>query len=886
MKKETNELILKSGIASLGLLCQALFASQNSNPALQKAIINFFMDGLTKDNIVWRRSCLAALSDLLNSHDFDEIIPKEHILKLRQSLFKITFSIPSSEEASAILAMDTGSIMNSVIASWMILHEDTKFEPFSSETSTSQFVGVLNAVLSNGRVLSKLTDIEDQQSISRLLNVLLLEYKEYILSNEKLFQAVSHALNFQLILCPLSQIRSESRTMIYNLCQLGCDIIWKLIIQGAVKILVSAEENLGPKSTSSFVYHDLTCKSDKEISWRIFRAIASGIPVSSVSETTEVWKALAQNAIILCHPMLIQVASESGWCTLCRIAGVSDPTGIVSSYGLSLINSFLEIEGKNDFNFLGEIGNISQPISDGFYEAFSSLLSLFIALSPKVILPPAILFITKALSYDQVKDITSTDIEIFGTPAGFLHTDPTVKSVRKEFDDRPKTETEEWELKLRKELSKKQQNGINKSVNISKKDRALIESQMEIENQIRNRVQKVKQMILSGLDLINAIISAVKFLFSNEVLTEIQSQFRYLLDLVLHGLIKRELIIHSDTGRSNTKPVILAGSKPIETFCRMGQLTNVEGTKAESLIQSFIPMTILRVIGVMEGEPGIPKMWCRISIESSILKMLTLFEDLLKMNDNDNTDFNSDLSPCCLNYIFPFIWCVVTGSGQTTQLKEKTRADIASRAGTILASQAVLIGESSLAPRVEFCRANFALMSKYDKWHVLGQQSLREFTSSFIDGYDESHDDLIHIYNQLLEESFHRQEIIRMVALESLAALPKPKILREDAYIRLLIHSHDTNVNIQTLSQKLLKSNYPSIIPNHETIHNIVDLVTDDIPDIRKNAAKTFSTSLDQHREYLAHGLSCLFKKYKDLVSCEFVGLLFFLLSFVVISNN
>lgn len=367
-------------------------------------------------------------------------------------------------------------------------------------------------------------------------------------------------------------------------------------------------------------WNDPQPRSSRDFGHRVYTALQTGFPVGENNSSSErsdqvraLEGALLDVAVIACHPIICATMGDDVWVRLCFRVGTGPH--IVDTYGAKWIESRVSADNADLSH-----GGLSDSIPIDFRNATLAAITLFTEVATQTVLPTVIPWCLGALQNAEVNSSTHTDVAVWATPEGTLHFDPTVKKVTGKVDDRPKTAEEKWERELRKELDAKRGAKATTAGKGSKGGEKLTKAEMELkiaqtekEAQIRKRVQALRSGVINSLDVLDAILNGIRRSVGDESRESFGLWIGKVIDVVLHGLIARELFIYRN-GQKGEVGAVLAGKKGLQTFVNLAEAA---GEKIEDLVEPpVLSAAILRAGGVLEGSDGLDEKYCKQPVSS------------------------------------------------------------------------------------------------------------------------------------------------------------------------------------------------------------------------------------------------------------------------------
>ncbi|ERE74489.1 translational activator GCN1-like protein [Cricetulus griseus] len=214
--------------------------------------------------------------------------------------------------------------------------------------------------------------------------------------------------------------------------------------------------------------------------------VISGVPALKGDSTST--EALAQEMLIISHhPSLVAVQSALWPALLTRMQ--IDPEAFITRHLDQIIPRI----------------TTQSPLNQSSMNAMGSLSIL----SPDRVLPQLISTITASVQNPALCLVTREEFAIMQTPAGELFDKSIIQSIKKA---NMKRENKAYsfkeqiiELELKEEIKKKR--GIKEEVQLTSKQKEMLQAQMDKEAQIRRRLQELDGELEAALGLLDAIMT-------------------------------------------------------------------------------------------------------------------------------------------------------------------------------------------------------------------------------------------------------------------------------------------------------------------------------------------------------------------------------------------
>ena len=564
--KESSEPVLMSGANALGVHAKMVLSAGEDQASLK-----LLLSGLNDSKSLMRIASLQAL--LLAC---DETV-QTNLDELVQVLIKITQDVQAAGITILDPKKDTRTYVEGVYASLILVKlicwgKTTLIEPLLSA----------DGFLFNEKLYAKLLVKPDEQQM--YADLLMLCFSTPLLL-ERILSEFDVGLNNALSKAMAWVWVGVDATVRRNIAQSQSLLILK--DQSVLKPLISlARTGLGTmikevyesQSTDKSLFSGETPgRSSKDIAQRVVVIIQSLLP-NSLQDHLLVTEALLELYIVCVHPLMVKHHGNDLWI---RLVFRSELTPTILTLAQDRINQWLSTTTQDE-----TLGGLNPCFSPGFRQATLTGLGLASAIVPGSIIKP---FLFKALELIQstpYEEVSPSDIAIWKTPADQLYLDPlNVKSTPTSSKTRL-TEEEKWELELKQKLA------AQKKTPQTKQEKEMVNERFKFEQNTRQRVSLLKQNMDLGLDLLDALISAILSDAMKSGLDYLAVYLNEIIETLLHFAIKNEFVEHEREPAGQ-----LGGLRLVHVFLKLAQVC----LPPELDIQA-VSHTLLIALGVNTSE--------------------------------------------------------------------------------------------------------------------------------------------------------------------------------------------------------------------------------------------------------------------------------------------
>ncbi|KAJ1919766.1 translational activator of GCN4 [Mycoemilia scoparia] len=232
---------------------------------------------------------------------------------------------------------------------------------------------------------------------------------------------------------------------------------------------------------------------------------------------------------------------------------------------------------------------------------------------------------SQCIDAEALSNVTPDELGVFYTPEGVLYNHPLKKAEEIEDKNRPDYATEKWERELRASLAKKKE--AKAQPKLTKEEKAAVEAQQKLEDEMRAKVNKLASQVTRGLSLIESVVKGNK---------EVASQFM----LSIIRLVVSESIVKGKVGR-------LVGPKASETLVTVG-------TAALGLESSLVYTITIATLRALGRDDDVPEEWKVEPLDDLLIRILfkvRMGSEILA------------LSIPAFVYVYPLIQTVIKSNG-------------------------------------------------------------------------------------------------------------------------------------------------------------------------------------------------------------------------------
>ena len=193
---------------------------------------------------------------------------------------------------------------------------------------------------------------------------------------------------------------------------------------------------------------------------------------------------------------------------------------------------------------------------------------------------------------------------------------------------------------------------------LSKKDKELVDKQIEFEKQARDRVEEVYEGIINVLDAFNIILDSIGAQSGDQ---DDETSFGPFVYSLVDGLIQNLVYFYGPQDSENSQICTEFSDVFLATYVQIGK---VLCTRVPSLLKPVpeLSSATLRLNGCIEGYDAIPVYMCQDTINDQLSVCLTI----LKESHTPSTPF----PPSQFCYIFPLLQSVIINQKVKAMLKK------------------------------------------------------------------------------------------------------------------------------------------------------------------------------------------------------------------------
>ncbi|KAJ3153392.1 translational activator of GCN4 [Geranomyces michiganensis] len=615
-------------------------------------------------------------------------------------------------------------------------------------------------------------------------------------------------------------------------------------------------------------------RSSDTVGHKVYGALCAVLPVvyedrrkdDSAEWMSAIETALMDLAVVACHPVVTEIMGDDVWIRLCFRSGTGPH--ILGDHVAAYVHKWLVTGQGEDVSE----GGTSAALAESFRRATLATITLFTDVATEVLIAEALPWCLKAMTNEKLLTLNAIDVEIWATPAGTLFLDPAAKKTNGKVDERPKTADEKWERELKKELQKKGKAGPGgkgaADVKLSKAEREAQQAQLAKEADIRAKVDVLRQQLLVGLNVLQAVVDGVRRSVGDEAHEAFGEWVGRVVRVLLHAVIARELVVVRK-GVAGPGGAVLAGKQAVELYCQLGEIC---GPQLAPLVNPpALAMATLRAIGVSEAtEEGVAKRFCKQSLPVYLSTVLNQVKEQYTSQQ--------PLEPAVFSYVFPLLRAIVLREGRIGALKDRDAADLAMAASDILLAHCGL-ASSSVVPRCGMVRALIELLECYPRVRGAGREGL--LTVAFAisaeaddddeeddegedarENYTESGESVSDVVKELLDGLLSPEEAVRESCLMALSHLTIPSEMSDTFDTKVWVSRFDEHAAIQEQAQALWTEWNGDDARNIDRIEDVITLVVHDVAAVRGSAGRAMCGILAHHADIIGAKLEDLYALY------------------------
>ncbi|KAI8916484.1 armadillo-type protein [Powellomyces hirtus] len=611
-------------------------------------------------------------------------------------------------------------------------------------------------------------------------------------------------------------------------------------------------------------------RSSDTIGHKVYAALCAVLPTISEEHGDAAWKSaiedgLMEVAVVACHPVVTEIMGDDVWIRLCFRAGTGPQ--IVGQKVSAYVQRWL-IEGQGED--VSE-GGTKDSVAESFRQATLATVALFTDIATEGVISEALPWCLKAMDNEAVQNLKPSDVDIWATPAGTLFFDPAAKKGGN-VNDRPKTAEEKWELELKKELQKKGKAASGKAdVKLTKAEKDAQQQQLAKEAEIRVKVDGLRQQLLVGLNVLQAIVDGVR----RSVGEDAREAFGYwvgrIVRVLLHGVIARELVAVKN-GVTTSGGAVLAGKQAVDVYCQLGEIAQ---TQLQALTRPpVLAMATLRAVGVVEGGQGVPNQFCKTGVTAYLTSVLGDIKEQYTSMD--------PLEPSAFSYVFPLLRAIVLREGRVGSLKDRDAADLTMVASDILLAHCGL-ASSPVVPRCGMVQSLLEMLEAYPRLRGAGREGLLTLAFAISTAEDEDDEDetdtekgrstadvgegVSDVVKELLDGLLSPEEAVRESCLMALSHLTVPSEVSEIFDTRVWTARFDEHEAIKEQAKTLWHDWNGDDSLDIERIDSVISLVVHQVAAVRGSAGRAMCGVLTHHADSIGEKLEDLYAIYAKKVA-------------------
>lgn len=418
------------------------------------------------------------------------------------------------------------------------------------------------------KVYQKITDSEDEKWLLRALDASLAFFKNDFTKNETLRSQLGLPFLHLVLEGSTPEIRQATQTAVAE-STVRLPQLTSSVIRDAVNTFLSR----GPPASKAASSTDEQAKP-----WNR-HARLSALLLSAVSFDSnldlEIREDIIVELIIIGHHHLVCGTSRQTWIDLCQKAR-TDPHDLTNKH---LDNLFKLILGAS-----------SVDPKYGFADASSSAVGTLAFVSPATVLPRIIDQLRADINPSVVNTLTDADFGVWLTPEGTTYVDVLTSTKGGAQTTKGKdNEIAKWEAELRKSLANKKPSG---PVTLTKQQQALVNSQLEKEAKIRQKVAGVRSNLERGLQFVRSLVASG--------VEDFHSYISSIASLLLEGALGRGSILVGKSAFNTYLELATCCSERLDTMRRWVGVATLRSLKVEAVPQELqaepLNLLIIRVL--------------------------------------------------------------------------------------------------------------------------------------------------------------------------------------------------------------------------------------------------------------------------------------------------
>ncbi|XP_077457109.1 stalled ribosome sensor GCN1 [Stigmatopora argus] len=482
-------------------------------------------------------------------------------------------------------------------------------------------------------------------------------------------------------------------------------------------------------------------------------------------------------------------------------------------------------------------------------EAVRNAAGALCALSPDKLLPRIISHITKELSQPALHTVTKEECAIMLTPEGELYDNSIIQSALKEHGKKGNIKKENkaysykeqiFELELQEEIKKKR--GIKDEVQLTSKQKEMIEMQREKEESIRKRLRGLDVKLQSVMGLLAAVVKERP----GQISRELPSVLQVLLPL-----------LHSP----------LAAPRIQQIFLDIGLFLLPQHLHHLGALVGHVTLRLLK------PECSLDAAWEQEDLDKAVDRTVQLLHNYTVPQREGKTSGVTPLSAPAFCFCFPFLNAILKQSSGSTEETESlmTRSLQVIHEHCKLRTQtdeAIIIDENGpeLLPRVSMLLLLTRIISTATpRLQVLASECLTALCGSAGGGEGctvAEQPEIDVLLNALLSPCFSVRDAALRGLIEMEFALPTDSTEQTGLNLlrRLWVAKFDVEEEGRAFAEKLWQSLDLELVP--ELCSLLIGDITHHEGAVRSAAAEALSSAVSQYKEQSASVLGQLIELY------------------------
>ncbi|KAG8455790.1 hypothetical protein GDO86_001836 [Hymenochirus boettgeri] len=510
----SQKISVLSGIGSLSHHAVSGSSSQGLSKTISELFIPFLQQEVHEGTLVHAVTVLT-----LWCQKFNTDVPKKLIEWFQKALvLKTSTSGVRHSYLQCMLTSFKGDTLHQALELLPLLLQTV--EKATSQTSQASMVA---EALAAAVLLCRLS-VAQPQAESKLNTFwqILTDEKKQIFTSEKFISSASEDSLCTLLQLSERLLLDQNHRLPYTKSQPYCRALICILLNRSWKVRRQAHQTI-KKLLSSLGGAELGKSILIELKYMLSfnKQLISDIPISETEETTELGKSqtspriLQETLYILtCVPGLEPESTETEHLaqTLLVLANHPSLVPVYSGLWVDLLQKMnikpTEFINKHIEDFLPLITS-----KDTLDQSVLNAAGLLARLSPEKVLPRLISIITESLQTPALCHVTREEFAIMQTPEGVLYDKSIIQSAQQDSLKKANMKRENKaysfkeqiiELELKEEIKKKK--GIKEELQLTSKQKEMLQTQMEKEKQTRKRLTELDRELENTLQLLDSIL--------------------------------------------------------------------------------------------------------------------------------------------------------------------------------------------------------------------------------------------------------------------------------------------------------------------------------------------------------------------------------------------